>query len=93
MVRQKCVPSKSPCRGVQFFTSGAPALLRLGTAGFVGDGVEKFPRPAKMLEVYEYQGGENPPLYRSLSQNPGEIGAPCSICMALHQPSTGLHLG
>jgi len=38
------------------FTSGAPALLRLGTAGWVANGVEAFPRPAKMIELYEFQG-------------------------------------
>lgn len=45
-----------PEERLNFFTSGAPALLRLGTAAFVAEGVETFPRPAKMIELYEFQG-------------------------------------
>ena len=41
--------------GVQFATSAFPALVRLGTAGFVGDGVATFKRPQKTLELYEFQ--------------------------------------
>lgn len=44
---------------VQFATSAAPAFLRLGTAAFVGDGVENFKRPTKMLELYEFQGEQH----------------------------------
>ena len=40
----------------QFATSSLPAFTRLGTAAFVGDGVENFKRPEKMLELYEFQG-------------------------------------
>lgn len=29
--------------------------MRLGTAGFVGPNIEKFKRPAKTLELYEFQ--------------------------------------
>lgn len=41
---------------LQFATSSLPAFTRLGTAAFVGDGVENFKRPEKMLELYEFQG-------------------------------------
>jgi hypothetical protein len=41
---------------LQFATSSIPAFTRLGTAAFVGDGVENFKRPEKMLELYEFQG-------------------------------------
>lgn len=40
----------------QFATSSVPAFTRFGTAAFVGDGVENFRRPEKMLELYEFQG-------------------------------------
>ena len=40
---------------LQFATSAFPALVRLGTAGFVGSGIETFKRPAKTLELYEFQ--------------------------------------
>jgi glutathione S-transferase len=41
---------------LDFATSSLPAFTRLGTAAFVGDGVENFKRPEKMLELYEFQG-------------------------------------
>lgn len=44
------------CTLLQFATSSVPAFTRLGTAAFVGDGVENFKRPQKMLELYEFQG-------------------------------------
>lgn len=40
---------------LNFITSAFPALVRLGTAGFVGDGIEGFKRPEKTLELYEFQ--------------------------------------
>ncbi len=54
-------PKQRHIAALQFFTSSAPALLRAGTAAFVAEGVQNFKRPAKLLELYEFQG-EHPLL-------------------------------
>jgi glutathione S-transferase len=58
-LKQKAGESRyevKPEERLNFVTSSAPALLRAGTAAFVGEGVQNFKRPAKLLELYEFQG-------------------------------------
>ena len=67
--------------------------MRLGTAGFVGDGVATFKRPAKTLELYEFQAC---PFCRKVSADLGTHShaccrhALCSLLSVLAQPILSL---